>query len=210
MHTKYDISQLKSDYQVQSLPSENILFSKLSAAMRQSPEWNTQVDKILCNVEHVVYLSYCLLQASSNAERLRMVGAFILFRSNTSVALRAKKFLLEECPDLFSDTFVVQSQDLRDMLDSWDRANESTLAIKMRAIASYCMAFSVLEHCGFTPHFAEIVYAEFRVHKETKKVTSFAYAILDVVEFVLSRARICWESGTLKPLFHSRDRKSVV
>jgi hypothetical protein len=73
MHTKYDISQLKSDYQVQSLPSENILFSKLSAAMRQSPEWNTQVDKILCNVEHVVYLSYCLLQASSNAERLRMV-----------------------------------------------------------------------------------------------------------------------------------------
>lgn len=203
MHTKYDISQLKSDYQVQSLPSENILFSKLSAAMRQSPEWNTQVDKILCNVEHVVYLSYCLLQASSNAERLRMVGAFILFRSNTSVALRAKKFLLEECPDLFSDTFVVQSQDLRDMLDSWDRANESTLAIKMRAIASYCMAFSVLEHCGFTPHFAEIVYAEFRVHKETKKVTSFAYAILDVVEFVLSRARICWESGTLKPLFHS-------
>lgn len=201
MHTKYDYSVLLNNYNVQS--SEDFITEKIFATMRNSPMWNAQLDKILCNVEHVVYLSYCMMKAESNAERLRMVGAFLLFRSNTSVAMKAKKFLMEDCPELFSETFRVQSEELRSLLDSWDRANESTLAIKLRAVASYCMAFSILEHCGFTPHFAEIIYAEFRVQKETKKVTSFVYSILDVVEFVLSRARICWDNGSLQPLFHS-------
>lgn len=205
MHTKYDISRFDEKYAIQSKPYDDFVMEKLSAAMRSSPAWNNHVDKILCSVEHVLYLTYCLVNAQSNAERLRQVGAFILYRSNTSVTMKAKEFLLKEMPDIFSNTYQIQSGDMRSMLDSWDRANESTLALKMRAIASYCMAFSVLEHCGFSPHFAEIIYAEFRVQKETKKITSFAYAILDVAEFVLSRARICWDSGSLQPLFHSSN-----
>nr|ULG00022.1 MAG: putative polyprotein [Marnaviridae sp.] len=205
MHTKYDIGRFASTYVLQAKPYDDFIMEKLSAAMRSSPAWNSHVDKILCSVEHVVYLCYCLMNASSNAERLRQVGAFILYRTNTSVTMKAKEFLIKEMPDIFDFNYQVQSGDMRGMLDSWDRANESTLAIKMRAIASYCMAFSVLEHCGFSPQFAEIIYAEFRVQKETKKVTSFAYAILDVAEFVLSRARICWDSGSFQPLFHSSN-----
>lgn len=196
---------MMNDYNIQSKPYDDFVMNKLSAAMRSSPAWNSHVDKILCSVEHVVYLTYCLINAQSNAERLRQVGAFILYRTNTSVTMKAKEFLQKEMPEIFGQDYQVQSGDMRSMLDSWDRANESTLALKMRAIASYCMAFSVLEHCGFTPHFAEIIYAEFRVQKETKKVTSFAYAILDVAEFVLSRARICWDSGSFQPLFHSSN-----
>lgn len=205
MHTKYDTSRLMNKYTVQSKPYDNFVMEKLSTAMRSSPAWNSHVDKILCSVEHVMYLAYCLINAQSNAERLRQVGAFILYRTNTSVTMKAKAFLQKEMPEIFGQDYQVQSGDMRTLLDSWDRANESTLALKMRAIASYCMAFSVLEHCGFTPQFAEIIYAEFRVQKETKKVTSFAYAILDVAEFVLSRARICWDSGSLQPLFHSSN-----
>lgn len=65
------MSQLIGQYNIQSKPYDNFVMDKLSAAMRSSPAWNAHVDKILCSVEHVMYLAYCLVNAQSNAERLR-------------------------------------------------------------------------------------------------------------------------------------------
>jgi hypothetical protein len=202
MHTKYQTTLLGCDYQAQAgLPIG--FLDKFKTAMKHVPSYSADVEKIMQNMEQVVYLAYCLASASTNAERARHLAGFILYRSKGSVAKRAIDFLTNKIPELFGSGYMTQADDLRGLLDNWDRANESTLATKLRAVASYCMAFSMLEQCGFTPAFAEIMYAEFRVQKETKKVTSFIYAILDVAEFVMSRARICWESKSLGPLFHS-------
>lgn len=163
---------------------------------------NMADDALLQRIEHLLYLSFLIMSAKDNVERLKHIGSFFVFTSSGSIIKESLAFLEGELTELFPPGHLLQG-DLRDMLDNWDRANESPLATKLRAVASYCMAFSLLEKWGLHSGFAEVVYAEFRVQKESKKVTSFVYAILDVVEFVLSRAKICYDTGTLAPLFHN-------
>jgi len=164
-----------------------------------------QDDALLQRIERLLYLSFLLLSSKDNTERLKHIGSYLMFTSEGSFVKKATTFLETELVKLFpsQQEHELQGSDLRDLLDNWDRANESPMATKLRAVASYCMAFSLLEKWGLHQEFAEVVYAEFRVQRETKKVTSFIYAILDVVEFVLSRARICYDTGSLAPLFHS-------
>jgi hypothetical protein len=159
---------------------------------------------MLERVEKLMYLSFTLLTARDNVERLKHIGSYLVYTSNGSVLRKGQKFVENLVQNLFpAEEPEFQSSALREALDNWDRANESSLATKLRAVASYCMAFSLLEKWGLHEEFAEVVYAEFRVEKEKKKITSFAYAILDVIEFVLSKAKICYDSGSLVPLFHS-------
>lgn len=203
MHTTFDKTILCRGYAIQAASVMDNVFGKFSGLMRQSPNFNEGMEKILVYMEQVVYMTYGLVTSTTNADRVRLLGAYLLSKSTKSVSARALDFLTENLPDLFNTGYRAQAGDLRDLLDNWDRANESHMATKLRAVASYCMAFSILENFGFSSTFAEIMYAEFRVQKETKKVTSFIYSILDVIEFVLSRASICWEEKSLGPLFHS-------
>jgi hypothetical protein len=160
--------------------------------------------ELLARVEKLLYLSFTLLTAKDNEERLKHIGGYLIYTSSGSLLEKGTAFIEKTLPLLFpTDEFQPQSSALREALDNWDRANESPLATKLRAVASYCMAFSLLEKWGLHQEFAEVVYAEFRVEREKKKVTSFIYAILDVVEFVLSKAKICYDTGSLVPLFHS-------
>jgi len=208
MNIKITITQARAkhfrDYQVQmwsDLQSHDIKISKL---LRDTTLVDSNADWLLSSIEKLSYLMFCLYTAPDNANRIKHLGAYLLYHSNSSVMFKAHKFLKENAEELFSvNEYIPQSHTMRDILDDWDRANESPLAIKMRAVASYCMAFSLLEKCGLSDEFAEIMYAEFRVKKESKKVTSFLYAIFDVIEFVLSRVQICFQKGSLAPMFHS-------
>jgi hypothetical protein len=183
--------------------------SKFKGIFSSHFDMEKQTDWLVQLMEKVVFLLYCILTAPDLATRLKFVGLFLVTSHKGSVAKKAEKFLRNLITELSvsnqssADGYVTQSGELRSLLDNWDRANESPLALKIRALASYCMAFSLIEKCGFSENFAEIMYAEFRVQKQTKKVTSFIYAILDVMEFVLSRARTCYETGSMKPMFHS-------
>jgi len=159
-------------------------------------------EQLFCRIEKLLYLCFLLLSAKDNTERMKHIGSYLIFTSDKSLLGKAQNFLDKQLRELFPTQHLLQG-DLREILDNWDRANESPLATKLRAVASYCMAFSLLENWGLHTEFAEVIYAEFRVQKETKKVTSFIYSILDVIEFVLSRARICYDTGTLAPLFHN-------
>lgn len=190
----------KSDYRLQGEMNEQI--AQVMAHMRRHCQ-SVDDDALFQRIEHLLYLSFLLLSAKDNTERMKHLGSYLIFTSKGSLVKKAQHFLSTQLVELFPTEHCLQGSELRDVLDNWDRANESPLATKLRAVASYCMAFSLLEKWGLHQEFAEVIYAEFRVQKESKKVTSFIYSILDVVEFVLSRAKICYDSGSLVPLFHN-------
>lgn len=210
LETSQISDDLPSVYTPQSWDvNTNSFMSKFKGIFSSHFDMNKQTDWLVQLMEKVVFLLYCILTAPDLATRLKFVGLFLVTSHKGSVTKKAENFLRKLITELSvsnrssADGYTAQSGELRSLLDNWDRANESPLALKIRALASYCMAFSLIEKCGFSESFAEIMYAEFRVQKQTKKVTSFLYAILDVMEFVLSRARTCYETGSMKPMFHS-------
>lgn len=93
----------------------------------------------------------------------------------------------------------------RNLLDNWDRLEESPIAEKLRLFMGYCMAFSLLETFGLPSTFSTLVYNEFNVKREKPKVSGFIYSMIDVLEFILTRIKTCYDTGSLKPMFHCSD-----
>jgi hypothetical protein len=196
------------------------LFQAVSNALGAlMPGSKEQSDNLLKNVEDITLLIFQIYQLKSTKDRIIAVLAFLKFRSakplSTIVVGRVKEMItsfeveFNRKMDLKLSEPHFQSgapvpPPVRDLLDDWDRMDDSPLAAKIRSLVGYCMAFSLLEQCGLTENFAEIIYAEFNIErKKTKKVTGFIYAILDVVEFVFSKAKTCYEEGSLRPMFHT-------
>lgn len=187
-------------------------------------------ESILKNLEDLLLLILQIYRIKSTSNRVLAIVSFLKFRSRKPllpVVVEKINDLLEslaktEADGLVGDnpSFELQSDDLplsaelkseeasysRSLLDDWERLDESPLAEKLRELMSYCMAFTVLEECGLSSSFADIIYSEFNVQrkaKKTRRVTGFLFSLLDVAEFVTSRARICYEDGSLKAMFHS-------
>jgi hypothetical protein len=138
----------------------------------------------------------------NNYGKLAALSLCINSLSGRSISGSVYEFLQKNHKDFFTEE-TLQSSPLRSTLDSWERLNDSQFIEKIRNVASYCMAFSVLETMGFKDSVAEVIYAEFKVQKKSKQVTSFIHAILDAIEFTCSRLLVCVQSGSLGPLLHT-------
>lgn len=98
-----------------------------------------------------------------------------------------------------------QQSGLRTLIENWEKMSDSVILGKLREFISFCMTFGTFEHFGVSKDVAEVVYGEFRATKKPKSITSFTFAVLDVVEFTFSRLSCCIESKSLGPLLHCSD-----
>lgn len=153
-------------------------------------------------VETLISTIVILSRTEDTATRFAAITLCLNSFTGRGVTERMVDFLKSNVADFIVDERL-QSSGLREVLDGWDKLNDSTFIDKIRNVASYCMAFSVLETLGMPESVAEIVYAEFKVQKRTKQVTSFIHAILDAIEFTCSRIVVCVHEGSLDPLFHT-------
>nr|UQB76034.1 nonstructural protein [Flumine marna-like virus 3] len=177
---------------------------------------------LLKSIEDVVFMAIAVMGATTLKDKLLHVLAYFkyhykgsitqdiltkitsIFSEDSNPAPISLQDINKELDAKLKNPLSYQSSPLREVLDNWDRMDESPLALKMRKLVGYCMSFSVLQSCGIPSTFADVIYAEFNVKRDLpKKVTSFLYSILDVVEFVFNRAIACWQSGSLKPMFHT-------
>lgn len=153
-------------------------------------------------VETLISTVVLLGRTDDNLCRLAAVTLCLNSFTGKAVSQKVYDFLQSNYRDFIPDE-QLQGSELRNLLDSWDRLNDSSFIEKIRNVASYCMAFSVLESMGLPESAAEIVYAEFKVQKKTKQVSSFIHAILDALEFTCSRMLVCVQEGSLSPLLHT-------
>lgn len=154
-------------------------------------------------IETLVTTAVLLYSTESAIGRIAAITLCINSFSGKAVSSKVIDFIYKNKEDFVDTTERLQASELRKVLDNWDRLNDSQFIDKIRNVASYCMAFSVLEHMGVDDNAAEIVYAEFKVTKKTKQITSFVHAILDAVEFTCSRMLVCVKEGSFSPLLHT-------
>jgi hypothetical protein len=156
------------------------------------------------NVETLISTLVLLYSTNTIIGKIAIITLCLNSLTGRAVSERAITFITEHYQDFTCDeNEKLQSSNVREMLDSWDRLNDSTFVEKVRNVASYCMAFSVLETLGLPESAAELVYAEFKVQRKTKQVSSFLHAILDAIEFTFSRLIVCVHEGNLSPLLHT-------
>lgn len=154
-------------------------------------------------IETLISTIVALNESNNALSKIAIITLCLNSLSGRAVSVHVVKFLQDNYRDFVPDSEDLQSSEVRNLLDNWDRLNDSQFIDKIRNVASYCMAFSVLENMGMPDTVAEIVYAEFKVQKKTKQVTSFIHAILDAVEFTCSRMLVCVKEGNLTPLLHT-------
>jgi len=200
-------------------------FDRFKTAMKSlNPDDNFMSDDVLKLIEDALCLIFQVYCLSRTKDRFIAITMFFKLRSKSPLSktfISTIKKILEDIPEHkpvkpkytvhyelqegSETTTYVDHTRVRDLLDNWDHLEDSPITEKIRNLMGYVMAFSILEHLGLQGGFAELIYNEFNVQKKPPKVSSFFYSILDVIEFVTMRARTCYNSGSIKPLFHCSD-----
>ncbi len=98
-----------------------------------------------------------------------------------------------------------QQSGLRSVIDNWERMADSVILNKLREFISFCMTFGTFEYFGVSKTAADIIFGEFRATPKPKSISSFTFAVLDVIEFTFSRMCCCIEAKSLGPLLHCSD-----
>jgi len=153
-------------------------------------------------IESLISTALLLIESDSIASKIAAITLCINSITGKAVSQSVLNFLMMNYLD-FTDNESLQASPVRELLDNWDRMNDSIFIDKIRNVASYCMSFALLENMGLDESVAEIMYAEFKVQKKTKQITSFIHAILDAIEFTCSRMMVCISEKSFGPLFHT-------